>query len=176
MTYEKLNQNFEDITCINFWGQEPTLTFDSFRSRLEEWLDTFPNINYIFFSTNGGTDPNILYNLITDLDKTIDHDLKIDIQISYDGIWSCLNQRMIDPEVIKNNHKILVEKINNTILKHTTVRFTWHGVLNFELMYYLLDNNKVEEYLIDLDNIARWSNELSTNPKCSTTPTTLSLE
>ena len=175
-TYRKLNQEFENITCINFWGQEPTLTFDSFRTRLDEWFDTFPNINYIFFSTNGGTDPLFIYNLIADIDKTINHKIQIDIQISYDGEWSCKEQRMIDPAIIKQNYNELINKLNAIKLKHVKVTFTWHGVLNFELMHHAMDNNLIGDYLKDLDNIAYWSNELITNPSCSAAPTTLSLE
>jgi hypothetical protein len=61
-------------------------------------------------------------------------------------------------------------------LNYTEIRFTYHGVLNFELMNYIMDNNLVGEYLKDLDYIAEWSNKLIYNPKCSVTPTTLSLE
>lgn len=175
-TYQKLGQHFENITGINFWGQEPTLTFDSFRTRLEEWFETFPNINYMTFSTNGGTNPLLIYNLITDVDQTVNQDIMIDIQISYDGEWSCREQRMIDPEIIKQNYSHLIEKLNLIKLKHTTVRFIYHGVLNFELIHHLMNNNLVGEYLRDLDYITKWSNDLIFNPKCSVAPTTLALE
>ena len=175
-TYQILHQDFNNITFLNFWGQEPTLTLDSFRTRLEDWFNTFPNINEIFFSTNGGTDPEIIYNFICDIDKIINHDIKIGVQFSYDGEWSCLHERMIDPNLIKEHFSKLVNLLNVTQLKYAHVNFSWHGVLNFNLLYHLLETNGIDEYLYDLDNIAFWGSNLIRNPNCKVFPLTLGLE
>jgi hypothetical protein len=83
---------------------------------------------------------------------------------------------MIDPELIKKNYTTLINLLNSIKLKYTKVRFTWHGVLNFELIKHVLENNLIGDYLKELDYIAKWSNDLIINPKCEVTPTTLSLE
>ena len=171
-----LHQNFYDITSFTFWGQEPTLTFDSFRTNLKDWFEVFPNVNNIFFSTNGGTNPTIIYNLIKDIDAIIDHEIEIAIQYSYDGEWSCREERLINPELVKNNQKKLVSLLNMTLLNHVQIRFCWHGVVSFNLMYHLLETNGIEDYLKELDNTVFESAKTVSNPNCKTYPITLGLE
>lgn len=175
-TYKILHQDFNKITFLNFWGQEPTLTLDSFRTNLQDWFTTFPNINEMFFSTNGGNDPLIIYNFIRDIDATVNHNIELGIQFSYDGEWSCLHERMIDPNLIKNNLAKVIELLNNTKLQHVQVNFCLHAVLNFNLLHHLLEENNIKEYLQDLDNIGFWAKSLIENPKCDVFPITLGLE
>lgn len=175
-TYQTLHQNFNNITFLNLWGQEPTLTLDSFRSNLSDWFKIFPNINEIFFSTNGGNDPYIIYNFICDLDSILTHKLDLEIQFSYDGEWSCLNERMIDPNLIKNNFTKLIQLVNNTKLNYIKLNFCWHAVLNFNLIHHLLKNNGIKEYLQDLDNMVFYAYHLNQNSNCKISPMTLGLE
>lgn len=175
-TYQQLGQDLLNITCLNMWGQEPTLTLPYLTEHLEDWFLKFPNINFIEFSTNGGTDPNILYNFITKVDNIINHGCRIHIQISYDGEWSCLHQRLIKPELIKNNIKTLLGKLNETLLKRTIVKFEPHGVLNFPLIKHLMETDTIADYLIELDNTCYDLQSINLNRFCDIGGHTLSIE
>ena len=175
-SYRVLKQDTSKVTFLNFWGQEPTLTLDSFRTHIKDWFEAFPNINRTFFSTNGGTDATIIYNYIRDVDTTVDHYIQIYIQYSYDGEWSCRNERGIDPNVIKENVYKLITLLNDTQLRKTQVFLCVHGVINFNLVYHLLESNEVDEYLIDFDKFIIHASNLIRNPKCRMAPVALNLQ
>ena len=175
-TLNALNQKFSNIQRITFWGQEPTLSLNSFRKHTKDWLNTFPNLINMFFSTNGGTDPQIIYNFIKDIDSNIIHDIQIGVQFSYDGEWSCLNERMIDPNIIKKHCHELIELLNNTHLQHVSVQIVWHGVVSFDLINYILKSNTIKDYVKDLDSTVFNAFQLNHNIKCKVYPITLGLE
>lgn len=175
-TLKALNQDFNKIHRITFWGQEPTLSLNSFRKNIQEWFNTFPNIINFFFSTNGGTDPHIIYNFIKDVDSIVTHDIQIGVQFSYDGEWSCINERMIDPNLIKKHCKELIELLNNTHLNHAQIQIVWHGVVSFDLIKYILESNTIKNYIKDLDNTVFNASQWNHNLKCKVYPITLGLE
>lgn len=166
--YEFFNQDLTNIKHISIWGQEPTMILSYFGDAIKDWLQAFSNWDSSFFSTNGGTDPNILYDFIVKLDNNLNHNFTLGIQYSYDGEWSCKTQRNIEPAIIKNNFKSLIEKLNEKVLHHVKVNFVFHGVLSAELINYLLeDDSHINDYLIDFDSIIRNYSQLIKNPSCS---------
>ena len=175
-SYKILNQDTSKVEFLNFWGQEPTLTLDSFRKNLQDWFQAFPNINRTFFSTNGGTDPHIIFNYIKDIDTKVDRYIQIYIQYSYDGEWSCINERGIDPNLIKRHLCELIELLNETHLKNTHVFLCAHGVLGFDLIYELLNTNGIDDYLIDFDQFIINATSLIQNPKCHLAPVAINLQ
>ena len=52
--FKRLNINPNNIKSIDLWGQEPTLTLKEFETMFQKmYQELCPNINHIFFSTNG---------------------------------------------------------------------------------------------------------------------------
>ena len=175
-TLSTLNQNLDNIHRMTFWGQEPTLSLNSFRKNIKDWFNTFPNIDNIFFSTNGGTDPQIIYNFIKDIDEIMTHDIQIGIQFSYDGEWACKNERYIDPNLIKAHCQQLISLLNSTHLNHVFLQIVWHGVVSFDLISHVLSTNTIKEYVQDLDETIFNASQANHNIKCKIYPITLGLE
>jgi len=76
---KKLSSPRSKIKCIDFWGQEPTLTLNYLTDNLEDWLKAFPNWNKTMFSTNGMAFGNKIVDFIFKLDNSIDHPFTLDI-------------------------------------------------------------------------------------------------
>lgn len=150
--YQFFGQDLSIVTEIDLWGQEPTLTLPYLGEHIKDWIIAYPNWNHMFFSTNMGTDPNLLFNFILNLDKALNKSFTLKIQISYDGIYSCINERGIDPQVIKDHYITLINLLNKTVFQNLNVIFSLHGVINFDTIYALInDDNLLLEYIIDLD-------------------------
>ena len=81
----KLEIPFSQITRLELWGQEPTLTLHLWTKHIEDWIDTFPNWRYLMFSTNGMEYPERIVELIKRIDAYTNNTVKLDLQISYDG-------------------------------------------------------------------------------------------
>lgn len=150
--YSFFDQDYGIVKEIHLWGQEPTTTLSYLTEHLEDWLNTYYNCSRIFFSTNMGNKPDILFNFIKTLDNVVNKPFDLSIQISYDGAYSCQNQRNINPEIIKQNYFELIDKINNLVLQHVTVSFHCHGVINFETIYDIINNDQLLlDFIQDID-------------------------
>lgn len=151
--YNFFEQDYSVVQEINLWGQEPTLTLPYFGQNIKDWLDTYYNWHILFLSTNMGTDPKLLLNFIKDLDNALTHKFHLIIQISYDGEYSCLHERGIDTKIIKSHYLSLISELNNFVLKNLNISFSMHGVINFNTIYNIInDDQLLIEYITDLDN------------------------
>ena len=83
---EKFNYEYPDGICINFWGGEPTLNSKwniDFISRLKQ-LPIYSKLSFFIYSN--GFDYTKLSQHIDQFTQTEQHQNKIRIQISWDGI------------------------------------------------------------------------------------------
>ena len=135
------------IRHLELWGQEQILTLDYFVDRLDEWLETFPNLCEIFFSTNGQAGPEKILRLITELEKHATHEIRFSLQWSYDGSYSGENLRHDTDNNVINNLTYVLTELNNIPLEKVKVQMYLHGVVSFELIKHLNgDMEKIKAY------------------------------
>lgn len=175
--YKYFNIDLNEITSIELWGQEPTLTLTYFGQNISKWLNNFPNWNSLTFSTNLGTNPQYLIDFILILEKNLTRFFTLNIQISYDGIWSCLNQRGIDPTLIKKHYEIIINTINQLSFNYLKINFNIHGVLTIDYINtYINDENELKLYIQDIDNTNTFFSNIITNLNCSFKNFTIDLQ
>ena len=150
IAFKKLNIDPKQIKSVDLWGQEPTLTLNEFSIFFTEFYSLYPNIENLFFSTNG---TNILpiINLIKSLDKIINKKFNLNIQISYDGVKNTKIQRGIEPTIIINNIKNLIINLNSITLQNLKINIFFHNVIDYTLIdYYTKEQVSEQEFLIYL--------------------------
>lgn len=153
----RLNQSYDKIRVLEIWGQEPTLMIQYLTPVIKNWYDTFYNLEEITFSTNG-MDKNIpenLYNFIIELDKSCVKPLKLNIQISYDGVGEEI-ARNGNRQILIDNFTALFRKLNNIKLNNLKCGFFIHAVMSKTLMDYINnDFKKIEEYFNDVNDFLK---------------------
>lgn len=148
----RLETSPKDITQLNIWGQESTIILKEFSEGLEGWLQSFPSLNKIFFSTNGLGYFDDIYNFIITLDSLLTHPIDLEIQFSYDGDFGTQNSRGGNGSIIKNNIITLIEKLNNINLNYVKFSFHFHGVLSRQIIYNIIEYEDIKKYLLEINN------------------------
>ena len=77
--FQRLGIDPSQINNLDLWGQEPTLTLNEFSIMFQELYKYCPNINNLFFSTNGVGFIDSIISFI----KTIDLIVKYNFQLNY---------------------------------------------------------------------------------------------
>lgn len=147
----RLNQSPANITNIDLWGQEPTLTLHYIADHLTDWFTTFPSIKTWFFSTNGIAHTDRILDFIKKMDAAAPHPIGLRIQVSHDGEIGTFTVRDAEPTVIQRNLTFLIEQLNQIDLKNITVTFSFNGVASLELIHQLDSFEKVVQYYKTLD-------------------------
>lgn len=159
---QRLEQNQGDITRFEIWGQEPTLVLPYLTPKISDWCNEFPNLELIMFSTNGMHEnwSDIIYNFAKEMDKSVKKKTRLEIQVSYDSITEDAS-RGGSEEILKNNLKLLFEKINNTYFNNIEIHIYTHAVISTQLIDLVLqDSNNINKYF---DNIELFYNFLISN-------------
>ena len=163
--FQKLQIQPQQITQIDLWGQEPTLTLDHLTNHLEDWYNYFPNWNYFFFSTNGMAYPERISDFAIKLNElhTDKRDFAFNMQFSYDGEYGTDNIRKAKGDLIAKNLKTLITNLNQYDITNIIVSIHIHGVVSLELIKALDTTEKVENYYIQLIDWCRQFEGLSVN-------------
>lgn len=149
---ERLETSPLNIKKISIWGQESTIILKDFEKDLENWINNFPNLDSIFFSTNGLGRFEDIFSFILTLDSLTKHKFSLDIQISYDGNYGTKEARGGNGEIILENILTLIEKINKISLKNVNVTCTMHGVVSRQIIHSLIDYEDIYQYLLEINN------------------------
>lgn len=160
----RLEQLPSNIEYLAIWGQEPTIMMPHLTAHINEWLDAFPNIKDIFFSTNGMNSPKIIFEFIKAIDNYAKHDIKIGIQWSYDGSYGTQIARGADAPLVVQHIIEFNQLLNNYNLKHVNIDGNLHGVLSYQLMKEVNTLDKMHEFLQGLDDFcevvhSNWNNK-----------------
>lgn len=116
--------------------------------KLEDWLIALYGVDSIFFSTNGMSDSDIIYDFIVKLDEVAKKDFKLSIQLSYDGKYGEDNIRGGNSQFILENFQKLFKKLNNFRFKNISkIVIITHAVCSTELISYLDSLEKTEAYV-----------------------------
>ena len=167
-TLEYFNVPVTNITHLDLWGQEPTLNIPYLTEHISDWFQALPQIEYIMFSSNMTTDPHIIINFLKAIDNNIQHNIEVTVQCSYDGQWSCKNKRHVDPQLIKDHIKILLQELNHIVFQYVTVNITTHSVLTFDyIKKYINDDVELTNYILDLEDLNCLTNNTNKNKNIS---------
>ena len=175
---EKVGASPNNITNISLWGQEPTLTLHLFTKHLKDWLELFPNLSHMMFSTNTMDHADRIIDFVKTMDELITHSIRINIQFSYDGDESTDTIRLADTSRIYKNMEKVILGLNSLNLKHVRFHGNIHGVVSLDMMNRL--NNDSEKLYAYYKNLHEWADHfyhLNTNKKVDFEPTVdLSME
>ena len=78
--FQKYGQSPSNVQIMELWGNEPTLMLKDLNKVWKDWLEFFPNLTGITFSTNGIDCTDDIFNFILEIDKYINHEVEISIQ------------------------------------------------------------------------------------------------
>ena len=160
----RLEQPLSRIERVEFWGQEPTLTLPYVTENWNYWVSTFPGLKYVFFSTNGMTDSDSIYDFLIKVDQEAINPIYAEVQISYDGIYGEEKIRGGDSNFILNNFIKLQKRLNEyqfNNLKKITLNN--HAVLSNALIEQLDDIYKVENYFNEYERFTEEIQKAGTN-------------
>lgn len=160
----RVDQSPSRIEYLTIWGQEPTIMMPHLTAHIQEWLEAFPNVKDIFFSTNGVNSPDIVFNFIKAVDTYAKHEIKIGIQWSYDGNYGTANVRGANAPLVVQHIIEFNQLLNNYNLKQVKVEGTLHGVLSYPLMKEVNTMEKMHQFLQNLDDFCEdvhnsWNNK-----------------
>lgn len=152
------------IEHIDIWGQEPTIIMPTLTEHIHEWINAFPGVNRIFFSTNGMNPPSIIFDFIKAVNESCKKPLEIGIQWSYDGSYGTDEVRGGDSSLILENIIEFNQLLNNYHLDNVIVDCTLHGVLSYPIMQEVNTLPKMHYFLQSLDNFCEqvhqsWNNK-----------------
>lgn len=168
--FNKLEQSPAQVTSMDFWGQEPTLTLHLIAEHIKDWFEVFPNWIYCSFSTNTVAHMDRLITFFKACDEAATHEFHINVQLSYDGDYSTNNLRGASSSVIHDNLVYLYNELNKITFNNITIRFNNHGVLSFDLLKKLQTVEDIFNYTLHL---YQWGDEfvnLNRNSKVEVTP------
>ena len=148
----RLETSPNNIKVLNIWGQESTIVLKEFTEGLTGWIQSFPNLERIFFSTNGLGYFEDIYNFIIILDSLLTHNINLEIQFSYDGDFGTKNSRGGNGSIIKNNIIELIKKLNSVNLKYVKFNFYFHGVVSRQIIYNIVEYEDIRNYLLEINN------------------------
>ena len=157
-TLYRLKIPFSQIRKIELWGQEPTLTIQFLTKHLQDWYNTFPCWNDIFFSTNTMEYPDRIVDFLLKLDECATHDMNVRLQFSYDGEYSTNNIRGANDQKIYDNLCYIIDHVNTYKFKHIEAHCYLHGVLSLALLKQLQTSEQIRDYY---DTMSEYTNSLT---------------
>ena len=165
--FKRLNLNKDNITTIELWGQEPTLTLKEFTQFYPELFKICPNINQLFFSTNGVGFTSDIINFIKLISQIIVDDFNLGIQFSYDGKDNTKSKRGVNPEIIINNIEKLIIELNNVTLNNKlNIRLNFHNVIDNDIIIHYAENTEnLFNYLNEFELLNIKFKTLNKNPQ-----------
>lgn len=137
LTLDILQANPLNITSIDFWGGETLLFIDKITSNLELLLETYPKIEHLNISTNWMINIQNFINFIIELDKIIDHNIEIKLQLSIDGPPGPIMETGHNGnwEKYYNNIDIFTNYFNNYNLQNVNILFTINSTVNQKVYF-----------------------------------------
>ncbi len=143
---DQLDELYQDVNYLSFWGTEPLLTLDVVADQIDEAVERFGGLEKVTFSTSMCLDPSPIAELKEKLDE---HDIGISWQVSADGHYTDENRIEGATEKIKKNLIELGETLDEGEL---TVR--WKGTIGIENIREMAeDPDEIERYMEYYDEI-----------------------
>ena len=80
--FDKLEVPYSQISKIELWGQEPTLTLHLLTKHLEDWFATYPSVTNMMFSTNTMAYPERIIDFVLKLDSILTNPFLTPVDVS----------------------------------------------------------------------------------------------
>ena len=155
--FKRLNINPNNIKSIDLWGQEPTLTLKEFETMFQKmYQELCPNINHIFFSTNGVAYSDSIVHFVQFLNNILSDSCTLVIQFSFDGKYQTKAHRGVEPTIVLNNIYKILNELNQIDLNLLTIEIHLHNVIDKETFEFYADeknNNLLKIFLQDFENL-----------------------
>lgn len=143
---EQLDELYQDVNHLSFWGTEPLLILGIVVDQIDEAVEKFGGLEQVAFSTSMCVDPSPIAKLKEKLDE---HDIRLSWQVSADGHYTDENRIEGATEKIKSNLIELGEKLDEGEL---TVR--WKGTIGIDNIREMAeDPEEIEKYMEYYDEI-----------------------
>jgi hypothetical protein len=116
----------------------------------QELYQYCPNINHLFFSTNGVGFTDSIISFIKIIDLIVKNNFQLKIQFSYDGFEWTKKSRGINSQIILNNIMKIIEELNKIELQNLKITFQFHNVISKEIFSIFADesnNDDLFDYL-----------------------------
>lgn len=157
------------VESLDLWGQEPTLTLNEFGNSFKDLYNFFPNLSFLFFSTNGVAFPERIVNLTKTIDAIVTKPFDFAFQFSYDGYEATKNLRGIAPEIIINNIEKVILSLNEIKYNNIKIHISFHNVLSSDLINKFglnstENDSEFLEYLNELSSLSLHFHYLNKNP------------
>lgn len=137
---DQLEELYQDVDYLSFWGTEPLLIMDVVTEQLDEVVERFGGLKQVAFSTSMCVDPSPIAKLKEKLDE---HDIELDWQLSADGHYTDENRIEGATELIKSNLIELGETLDEGEL---TVK--WKGTIGIDNIREMAeDAEEIENYM-----------------------------
>jgi len=143
---EQLDELYQDVNHLSFWGTEPLLILDVVVDQIDEAVEKFGGLEQVAFSTSMCVDPSPIANLKEKLDE---HDIRLSWQVSADGHYTDENRIQGATEKIKSNLIELGEMLDEGEL---TVK--WKGTIGIDNIRKMAeDPDEIERYMEYYDEV-----------------------
>lgn len=164
--FKRCDADRNKVNSFEIWGQEPTLILRHFWPKWADWYHAFPEIEKIFFSTNGMAYMDDIVAFAKEVEKWAEHPIKFEVQVSYDGNFGEDSVRRGSQEKIEENMHYLISELNKCKFKNVNFGLFFHGVLSKQLMKKFAESEEfIYNYLQDADNFIYQLEEECTNTK-----------
>lgn len=153
-----------NIKYLSLWGTEPLVTIDVFTDNFKSYINSYPNLKNISFSTSLVLGIDKLVRFIKESSK---HNLNLDIQISIDGpeFITDINRFKGASELIPNNLIKCIEQLQD---KKYRCKFRWKATLTMDNLREMVSSkDKFDEYFKYFKSISDRFDDVNTNPNLS---------
>lgn len=128
---------------LEFWGGETTLHFDIIGPELIKLLNYFPNINKVFFSTNGTCSSKKMISFLEYIDENLNRKVTLSFQVSIDGPAEILKRtRNLDYNIVKKNLTETFQHFNTKKIKNLKIELYYKPTLPWDIFRELFSNKE----------------------------------
>lgn len=138
---ELYKENKDALTSLSLWGGEPTMGLNRITETFDEYVNYFPKLNRISFSTNMTYGNKNIYDFLDKLSLYENRSFLIDLQISIDGPSEINNynrkgyQDGVDiNEIIVQNTLDLIKYFNEKNYLNVVVRQHFKPTINMDII------------------------------------------
>lgn len=158
------------LTCVEFWGGEPTLRLDRAYDTVEKLISYYPNLTSFFMSTNftGSDWNNQFFHFIKILQKYKNRNFRFNLQLSLDGPEYINDAQRGDgvTEKFKQHFVSYIEQLNKILSipdNNVSIIAQFKPTLTSEIINGLImDKKNIIDYYQFFDSFKAYFDETST--------------
>lgn len=141
----------DELEALGFWGTEPTLILNELAPKIKDYLEAFPKLVYIGFSSNFVSNIDSISNFVDALSLVADRQIKLSVQVSIDGpawITDPGRGKGVTEKILKNVEKLL-SNLKNSKSEYIQIEIIFKATV---------DNENIELMVQDKEKLVEWFN------------------